>query len=108
MIARVWRGITRLDEADAYLEHIRNTIMPAVREQDGLIDFWTLKREQGDKCEFQLVTVWNSLGAMRDWAGKRPEAAVYFDEDERFLLDMEPLVRIYDIADHFQGASAAS
>lgn len=108
MIARVWRGITRLDQADAYLDHIRTRIMPAVRSQPGLIDFWTLRREQGDQCEFQLVTVWESLDAMQDWAGKRPDAAVYFDEDDRYLLDMEPLVRIYEISDHLEGAAHES
>lgn len=106
MIARVWRGITRLDEADAYLAHIRDRIMPAVRNQPGLVDFWTLRRVQGDTCEFQLVTVWESMDAMQAWAGVRPDAAIYFDEDDRYLLAMEPLVRIYEIADHLEGSAA--
>jgi antibiotic biosynthesis monooxygenase (ABM) superfamily enzyme len=101
MIARVWRGITPKEQADAYLQHLEETAMPALRERPGLLGAWTLRREQGDKCEFQLVTLWEDIDAMRAWAGDHPERSVYFDEDERYLLDMEPLVRLYDVADRW-------
>lgn len=99
MIARVWRGITPIEQADAYLQHLQETAMPVLRTQPGLESAWTLRREQGDKCEFQLVTVWDSIDSMRAWAGGDAERSVYFDEDERYLLGMEPLVRLYDVAD---------
>ncbi len=59
-----------------------------------------MQRMQGEHGEFQLITLWDDLDAMRAWTGGDPEHAVYFDEDDRYLLDMEPLVRIYDVADH--------
>lgn len=103
MIARIWRGITDADKADAYLAHVRATADPAVLEQPGLIESWTLRRVQGDKCEFQLITLWESVEAMRAWAGEHPEQSVYYDSDDRFLLDMEPLVRVYEVADRKSG-----
>lgn len=105
MIARIWRGITDADQADAYLEHVRETAMPAVRGQPGLIDAWTLRRKQGDKCEFQLITLWESLEAMRAWAGDHPEQSIYYDEDDRYLLGMEPLVHLYEVADRLSDES---
>ena len=58
-----------------------------------------LRREQGDQCEFQVLTLWESKKAVQAYAGSRPERAVYYDEDDKFLLDMEPLVRLYEVAD---------
>lgn len=105
MIARIWRGITRLDQAQAYLEHLQHSALPPLRRQPGLCDAWLLRREQGEQCEFQLVTLWHSEQAMRAWAGSDPEQAVYSDQEDRFLLDMEPLVRLYEVADHLGPAS---
>lgn len=100
MIARVWRGITRKAQADEYLQHLQNTAILKLSDQPGMESAWILRREQGDQCEFQIVSLWSSVKAMRAWAGKDFQRSIYFDEDDRFLLDMEPLVRLYDVADH--------
>ncbi|NII11897.1 antibiotic biosynthesis monooxygenase [Oleiagrimonas sp. C23AA] len=105
MIARIWRGITRNDQAQAYFEHLQTAALPPLRRQRGLKQAFLLRREQGEQCEFQLITVWESDQAMRDWAGSDPERAVYSDQEDRYLLDMEPLVRLYEVADHLEGAA---
>ncbi len=95
MIARIWRGITSLDVADAYREHLQEMAVPRLKGTAGLLHSYILQREQGDKCEFQVVTFWRDMDAMQTWAGGDPEQAVYLDEEDRYLLDMEPLVRLY-------------
>lgn len=99
MIMRIWRGITPKEQGDAYLEHLRQTALPALAEQAGQCGAWVLRRVQGDRCEFQLLTLWDSMDALRTFAGNQPERAIYFAEDDKFLLDMEPLVRLYEVAD---------
>ncbi len=99
MIMRIWRGITPKDQADAYLEHLQQTALQALAQQPGQRGAWVLRRVQGDHCEFQLLSLWESLDALRVFAGDQPERAVYFAEDDKFLLDMEPLVRLYEVAD---------
>lgn len=106
MIARVWRGITARENADEYLHHLQTTALPSLRGQPGLRGAWTLRREQGEQCEFQIITLWSSTDAMREWAGRDFERAVYFDEDDRFLLNMEPLVRLYEVADQLPAVAA--
>ncbi len=96
MIARILRGITSLDLADAYREHLQEQAIPRLRGVDGLAHAYILQRAQGDKCEFQVVTFWRDMKAMREWVGGDPEQAVYLDQEERYLLDMEPLVHLYD------------
>lgn len=98
MYMRIWRGITPRDQADAYLEHLRQTALPALREYRGQRGAWVLRRDQGEQCEFQVLSLWESMRDLRAYAGKQPERAVYYDEDDKYLLDMEPLVRLYEVA----------
>jgi len=99
MLMRIWRGITPEEQADAYLEHLQQTALPVLAEQKGQRGAWVLRRMQGGQCEFQVLSLWDSLKDLRAYAGKQPERAVYYDEDDKYLLDMEPLVRLYEVAD---------
>lgn len=105
MIVRMWRGITSTDRADAYLAHLRETALPALRDVPGLEQAWVLRREQGERCEFQLMTLWRDIEAVRAWTGGEAEQAVYFDQDDRYLLDMQPLVRLYEVCDRLPPAA---
>jgi heme-degrading monooxygenase HmoA len=99
MIMRVWRGITPKGQADAYLEHLQQTALPALAEQKGQRGTWVLRRVQGEQCEFQVLSLWASKKDLRAFTGDKPEQSVYYDEDDKYLLAMEPLVRLYDVAD---------
>ena len=107
MIMRVWRGITPREQGDAYLEHLQQTALPALAEQTGQRGAWVLRRVQGDRCEFQVLTLWESLEALRAFAGDQPERAIYFAEDDKYLLDMEPLVRLYEVVDEVRAERQA-
>lgn len=99
MIMRIWRGITPKEQGEAYLAHLQQTALPALAEQAGQCGAWALRRVHGDHCEFQLLSLWDSMDALRAFAGEEPERAIYFAEDDKFLLDMEPLVRLYDVVE---------
>jgi len=103
MIMRVWRGITPKEQGEAYLEHLQQTALQTLAQQSGQRGAWVLRRVQGDRCEFALLSLWESLDALRAFAGDQPERAVYFAEDDKFLLDMEPLVRLYEVVDVVEG-----
>ena len=99
MIMRIWRGITPKEQGDAYLRHLQQTALPALGNYKGQCGAWVLRRVQGDQCEFQVLSLWESKKAVQAYAGSKPERAVYYDEDDKFLLDMEPVVRLYEVAD---------
>lgn len=88
MIMRIWRGITSSEQGDAYLEHLQQTALPALVGQAGQCGAWVLRRTQGDRCEFQLLSLWESPNALRAFSGEQLERAIYFAEDDKFLLDM--------------------
>ena len=45
-----------------------------------------------------LISLWDSMEAVHAFAGENAERSVYYPEDEQFLLQMEPLVRHYEVA----------
>jgi heme-degrading monooxygenase HmoA len=52
-----------------------------------------LTRETGDEVEFLVFSLWEALDALRAFADGHPEVAVYYPDDEKFLLELEPEVR---------------
>ncbi|MBU6403794.1 antibiotic biosynthesis monooxygenase family protein [Metallibacterium scheffleri] len=96
MIARVWRGITHKDTADAYLTFLNNVALPGLAGKAGQRGGWVLRRYQGEHAEFVVLTLWESMDAIRAWVGGDPQQAVYTAEEAQYLLDQEGLVRHYE------------
>ncbi|MGN6518218.1 MAG: antibiotic biosynthesis monooxygenase family protein [Dokdonella sp.] len=99
MIARIWRGITLAERADAYVAHLADTLLKDVAATPGNRGITVLRRLQGEHSEIVLISLWDSMDAVRAFAGENPERSVYYPEDEDYLLEMEPLVRHYDVVD---------
>ena len=99
MIARIWRGLTARENADEYLSYLRLTGLKDYRDTAGNRGAFVLRRDQGERCEFVLVSIWDSIDAVRAYVGENAEVAKYYPDDARFLLEMEPNVRNYEVAD---------
>ncbi len=96
MIARTWRGVTKAEDADIYVEYLEKTGLSEYRATPGNRGVLGLRRVVGDKAEFLLVTLWESEEAIRRFAGDDIEHAVYYPEDDQFLIEKEERV------DHFE------
>lgn len=99
MIARIWRGITLAGKADDYLDYLRETGLRDYAKTAGSRGVKVLKRIQGEHCEIMLISLWDSMDAITAFAGENPDRSVYYPEDEQYLLEMEPLVRHYEVVD---------
>ncbi|HEY0178321.1 MAG TPA: hypothetical protein VGC30_01675 [Dokdonella sp.] len=108
MIARVWRGITLAEKADAYVAYLNETGLKDYANTPGNRGVTVLRRLQGDHCEIVLISLWDSMAAVRAFAGENAERSVYYPEDEDYLLEMEPIVRLYDVADRIEPAPSGS
>jgi len=97
VIARRWRGWTQSEDADAYLEYIRETGLKEYRDTPGNRGAWILRRADGDRVEFVTLSFWDSMDAVRAFAGPEPDRAVYYPEDDRFLVAHEDTVEHYDL-----------
>lgn len=97
MIARMWRGTVPTEKADAYYDYLQHTGLSDYRKTAGNKGVSVLRRIQDDTTEFLLISHWESLDAIRAFAGDDFERAVYYPEDEAFLLELTPTVDHYDI-----------
>ncbi len=97
MIARLWRGATRAADADAYVDYLRETGLAEYRATSGNKGAWVLWRVLGDRAEFVTLSLWESRDAIRRFAGDDIERAVFYPEDERFLVDRDLTVDHYEV-----------
>ena len=59
-----------------------------------------LRRDDGDRTEFITLSLWESVDAIKAFAGEDIEAAVLYPEsDERYLIDGESSVTHYEVVD---------
>lgn len=54
-------------------------------------------RDEGKTTHFYTFTLWESLEAIRKFAGSPVEKAKYYPEDREFLLEFEPNVTHWDV-----------
>ncbi len=76
MIARIWRGWAATPEnADAYAEFLARTFLPAAGRIPGFAGVQVLRRQVGNEIEFVTITRFDSLDAIKAFAGEDYEAA---------------------------------
>jgi heme-degrading monooxygenase HmoA len=97
MIARTWHGAVRAPDADAYHRYLLESGVPSLRTTAGNRGVYVLRRIQGTEAHFFLISLWESLEAIRAFAGDDVERARYYPEDERYLLELEPTVTHYEV-----------
>jgi heme-degrading monooxygenase HmoA len=97
MIARIWRGVVRRDDADAYAEYIANTGMAEYRRTSGNQGAWMLRRDDGDRSEIVTFSLWDSVDSIRAFAGEDIDQAVFYPEDDRFLIERDRTVQHYEV-----------
>ena len=59
-----------------------------------------LRRERDGRAEFETILLFDSLDDVKAFAGDELEDAVFFPEDERYLVERELDVRHYDADVH--------
>jgi heme-degrading monooxygenase HmoA len=97
VIARVWKGAVRRDDGDAYAEYMRDTGMEGYTTTPGNRLALMLRRDVGDKTEFVMFSLWESFESIRAFAGGHPEKAVFYPEDDRYLIERDWTVAHFDV-----------
>jgi heme-degrading monooxygenase HmoA len=97
MIARVWRGWTKVEDADAYEKLLREKVYPELHKINGYKGGYILRKDNEDEIEFVTVNLFESLDAVKAFAGPDYETPVFEPEARRLLSKVEPIARHYDV-----------
>ena len=97
MIARLWHGAVAVAKGDAYAAYLRRTGMIECRATPGNRGVEVLRRTAAGETHFLFISFWDSMDAIRRFAGDDVERARYYPEDREFLLAPEPTVTHYEV-----------
>lgn len=97
MIARRWHGVVPSARADEYEAYMAETGVAHYEATPGNKGVYFLRRTEGDFTHFEMFTLWESLEAIRAFAGDDIERAHYYDRDPEFLIELEPLVVHFEV-----------
>lgn len=99
MIARMWHGRTRVEDAETYLKLLKATGIRDYRKTPGNRSAFVFRRIEGDVAHFITLSFWESRESIEGFAGKDIEVARYHPEDKQYLLEFEPNVAHYEVFD---------
>ena len=97
MIARTWKGWTSAADADPYVDYLNETGVPGLAGTPGNRGVYIFRRIDGERAEFIVLSLWESLGAIKAFAGDDVEQAVFYPEDDDFLVDRETTCVHYEV-----------
>lgn len=100
MIARIWTGAVRKSDGDEYAEYVEETGIAEYEATPGNCGAWMLRRDVGEHTEFMTFTLWESIEAVKGFAGDEYEKAVFYPRDDRFLIRRDLEVLHYEVASH--------
>lgn len=96
-ILRTWRGATRVEDASAYVGYMRATGYEGLRATPGNLGVLGLLRVVGDRAEHVVMSLWESEQAIRRFAGDDVGRAVFYPQDDDFLVDKDERVEHFEV-----------
>ena len=97
MIARIWRGRVPASKGDAYYAYLLETGVPEYAATPGNKGVQVLRMTEDDVTHFLLLTLWDSVAAIKRFAGEDYACAKYYPADDEFLLEREARVQHYEV-----------
>ena len=87
MIIRVFRPTIRPGKESEFESFLRDTAIPLVSQQSGLVAQHVGRPRDSSSTEFVYVTVWEDVESIRAFAGERWQEAVIAPDEEHLLKD---------------------
>ncbi|MEO5777286.1 MAG: antibiotic biosynthesis monooxygenase [Flavobacterium sp.] len=100
MIARIWHGKTSDADFDVYTEFLKQIAIPDYQRTMGFKGLSFLRQIKNGEGHFNLITYWEDLEVIKNFAGQDFEKAKYYPEDQNFLLEFEVKVQHFEVFAH--------
>ena len=97
MIGRFWRGRTTTGNAAAYADLLRTTVLPGIDRIAGYRGAYLFRRHTEDGVEFVTLTLFESIEAVKAFAGEDYETAVILPAAHELLAEHDPTARHYEV-----------
>ncbi len=97
MIARIWEGKTNAVHYEEYTTFMKERAIPDYKGTSGFVNLSFLRKLDGDIAYSKLVTYWENMEVIKNFAGDDYSKAKYYPEDEQFLLNFEEHVQHYEV-----------
>ena len=97
MIARIWHGRTRIEDYEVYTQFMKDKAIPDYQNTKGFIKLVFLRNISDNAGHFTLITFWENLEVIKNFAGEDFEKAKYYPEDKNYLLEFEQKVAHYEV-----------
>lgn len=97
MIARHWKGISKPERSDDYINHLKNDTFKILEEISGFLSAKILSRKINGGIEFLIITEWENIEAIQKFAGKDFEVAVVPDLVKEIMLSYDTCVSHFEI-----------
>lgn len=97
MIARIWRGATRPEKADSYLDYLSRTGIPDYERTAGNLGAFVMRNVDNGLTHFLTLSFWDSYDAVKRFAGSNYELSKHCPEDADYLIDDESNVQHFEV-----------
>lgn len=97
MILRTWRGTVRRGSEESYIDYLKTKTFPAIEKLKGFVKAQILSCEIDQGTEFCVTTQWESLEAIRAFAGDALMSAVVPVEVQGWMVSFDQHVQHYEI-----------
>jgi heme-degrading monooxygenase HmoA len=93
----MWKGEAKTGMAEDYRRHLEHTVFPQLRKLRGFRGAQLLNRERGGGTEVVVMTKWDSMVAVRQFAGDMAERAVVEPRAREVLSSFDEAVAHYKV-----------
>ena len=97
MIARIWHGYTKPENADGYEATLKPELLPGIGKIPGYKGGIVLRRTLDDEVEFITIMVWESMEALEAVAGQNYAAAIIPEDRLKYFSRYDKQSAHYDI-----------
>jgi hypothetical protein len=97
MIARHWRGWTEVHHADEYENLLKEKVLPSLKGIEGYQGGYILRNDGPREVEFVVVNLFDSLEAVKRFAGPDYTVPVFEPEARKLLCRIEPVAMHYEV-----------
>jgi heme-degrading monooxygenase HmoA len=97
LIARIWQGRTQASRAEEYTTYLYEAGIKKIASIPGNRGVQMVRCVSGEFADFEVLSYWDSLDAIRRFAGDDIAKVRHLPRDPDYMIGMEPSVRHFEV-----------